>query len=194
VDFVFTAHRTFGNQDKLVQIAPQDLELGFSLVSTLKGRQYVGSITSTLAIRRDLVLSLLPVLRQAVPRWRVRGDDTIVYGASLAGCRKSYLAAPTVLYRAHGKNMLLAQPEYRDDMHAHGLRRDMLFGLFSTHFGIGPSMRWRLVGEFRSIQRPTLEQYRLYCRLNNQVNRPWILRLKERVKLYQHYTQNKATW
>lgn len=88
VDFVITAHRCFGEVDQVVQYAPEDLNLGFSVIATLKSRVYLRSITSALAIRRNLSLTLLPVLRHITPRWRMRADDCIVYGASLAGSQK----------------------------------------------------------------------------------------------------------
>ena len=80
VDFVFTAHRRFGDADDVVQYASKDLNLGFSVIATLKSRVYLGSITSALAIRRNLSLTLLPVLRHITPRWRMHADDCIVYG------------------------------------------------------------------------------------------------------------------
>jgi glycosyltransferase involved in cell wall biosynthesis len=133
VDFLFTAHRMFGEADGVVQYAPQDLSLGFSLIAALKDRTYVGSVTSTFAMRRSLALLLLPVLRQAAPRWRVRADDCLVYGASLAGCKKYYIAAPTMLYRIHvGNDHLLRERTFEHDVeyrYTHGLRRDTFIQL-----------------------------------------------------------------
>lgn len=194
IDFIFTAHRLFGDSDQVVQYAPQDLMLGFSLIVTLKCQLYIGSVTSTVALRRDLVLTLLPVLRHATPRWRIRADDCLVYGASLAGCKKYYLATPSVLYRVHGANNYFQRKESRDEQYSHGLRRDTLTQLFADHVGLGPHVRLRLVMEFLSIERPTREVYNLYCDLNHEINKPLFRRLKERIKLYRHYHRHKATW
>lgn len=194
VDFVFTAHRRFGADDRVVQYAPEDLNLGFSLIAVLKERIFLGSITSTLAIRRSLSLTLLPVLRQVAPRWRIRADDTIVYGASLAGARKYYLAAPTVLYRIHEKNCLFGRASSMEDDIAHGLRRDTFFELLARHLGLGPSVRLRVVWEFLSIKQPTRSQYRVYVRLNRRIHESFLQGLKGRIKIYLHYKCHRPAW
>lgn len=195
VDFVFTAHRRFGEADGVEQYAPEDLNLGFSLIAVLKERIFLGSITSTLAIRRNISLTLLPVLRQVAPRWRVRADDTIIYGASLAGARKYYLAAPTVLYRIHDKNdHLFGQVKSIDEFYAHGLRRDMFFELLSSHLGLGPSVRLHVVWEFLSIKQPTRNQYRVYVRLNRRIHESFLQGLKGRIKIYLHFKRHRPAW
>ena len=195
VDFVFTAHRLFGAAEDVVQYAPEDLDLGYSVIATLKSRIYIGSITSTLAIRRSLSLTLLPVLRQVAPRWCIRADDTIVYGASLAGARKYYLAVPTVLYRIHETNdHIFGQVKSIDEDYAHELRRDMFFELLSSHLGLGPSVRLRVVWEFLSIKQPTRNQYRVYVRLNRRIHESFLQELKGRVKIYLHYKRHRPAW
>jgi glycosyltransferase involved in cell wall biosynthesis len=194
VDFVFTAHREFGDADEVVRLAPNDLTLGFSVIATLKGRVYVGSITSTLAMRRNIGLILLPVLRHVAPRWRVRADDCIVYGSSLAGAKKYYLATPTVLYRIHGENAYRFKRELPDDLYAHGLRRDTFFQLLQNHLGLGPDVRLRVLAEFLSIERPTRKQYEAYVRLNRKIHETPLQGLKARIRIYQHYKSNRASW
>ena len=50
VDFIFTGHGLFGEFEGVVQHAPEDVNLGFSLITTLLNLTYVGSVTSTIAI------------------------------------------------------------------------------------------------------------------------------------------------
>ena len=195
VDFVYTAHRRFGDSDQVVQHAPEDLDLGFSLIATLKERVYIGSITSVLAIRRNLSLTLLPVLRHIVPRWRMRADDCIVFGASLAGTRKYYLAEPTVLYRFHDKNEhRFGQMTSHDEYYTHALRRDTFYELLSRHLGLGPSVRLQVVLEFLSIKKPTRNQYRVYVRLHHRIHDSLLQWLKGRVKIYLHYKRHRPAW
>jgi glycosyltransferase involved in cell wall biosynthesis len=195
VDFVFTAHRKFGDADDVVQYAPEDLNLGFSAIATLKSRVFIGSITSTLAIRRKLSLTLLPVLRQIAPRWRMRAEDCIVFGASLAGARKYYLAAPTALYRFHEKNEhRFGQMTEFDEFYAHGLRRDTFFELISNHLGLGPSIRLNVVWEFLSIKHPTRNHYREYVRLNWRFHKSLLQALKGRIRIYLHYRRSRPAW
>jgi glycosyltransferase involved in cell wall biosynthesis len=195
VDFVFTAHRKFGGADEVVQYAPEDLDLGFCLIATLKNRVFMGSITSTMAIRRQLSLTLLPVLRQVAPRWRLRAEDCIIYGASLAGAKKYYLAEPTVLYRIHDCNASrFSETTYFDEYFAHGQRRDTVFELFSRHLGLGPTVRLPVVLEFLSIKQPTRNQYRAYVKLNRQIHESMLQWLKGRIKIYLHYKRNRPAW
>ncbi len=194
VDFVFTAHKTFGNEDRVVQQAPEDVVLGFSLIAALKIMLFVGSVTSTLAMRRRLVLAFLPVLRQAAPLWRIRADDCLVYGASFAAAKKLYLAAPTVRYRIHEKNAFAGAADSRNEGFSHNYRRQTLAHLLEDHLGIGDSMYLDLVTEFRSVERPTRLMYGIYCRLNRVINKSLLRRLKARVRLDQHFHAHKATW
>jgi glycosyltransferase involved in cell wall biosynthesis len=195
VDFVFTAHRRFGEDDRVVQHAPEDLDLGFSVIATLKSRIYIGSITSTLAIRRNLGLTLLPALRQAAPRWPNRADDCIVFGASLAGAKKYYLAAPTALYRIHPQNEhRFGAMAHFDEYYRHGLRRDTFAELLCSHLGLGPSVRLHVVSEFLSIKQPTRNQYHVYVRLNRQFRESFVQGLKGRIKIYLHYKRHRPAW
>jgi glycosyltransferase involved in cell wall biosynthesis len=195
VDFVFAAHRRFGDADDVVQYAPEDLNLGFSVIATLKSRVFIGSITSSLAIRRKVSLILLPVLRQIAPRWRMRAEDCIVYGASLAGAKKYYVACPTTLYRIHGKNEhRFGQMTWNDESYTHGLRRDTFFELLSNELGLGPSVRLKVVWEFLSIKHPTRNHYREYVRLNWRYHESLLQALKGRIKIYLHYKRNRPAW
>jgi glycosyltransferase involved in cell wall biosynthesis len=190
VEFVFTAHRCFGSSEAVVRYAPEDLDLGYSVIAMLRGRIYVGSVTSTLAIRRSLALTLMPPMRQAAPRWRIRADDCLVYGASLAGARKYFLANPTVLYRIHGGNNLYGQVETPVDNFRHGLRRDTFVQLMCDHLGLGPSVRMRVVPEFLSLPRPARAHLREYIWLHRQFEKSLWKRLRGRIRMYLHYRRN----
>ena len=195
VGFVFTAHRKFGAVDEVVQYAPADLDLGFCVIATLKNRVFMGSIMSSTAIRREISLTLLPVLRQVAPRWRLRAEDCIVYGASLAGAKKYFLAEPTALYRIHEKNEhQIGQMACFDEYFAHGQRRDTVFELFCRHLGLGPTVRMQVVLEFLSIKQPTRNQYRAYVKLNRQIHESLWQWLKGRIKIYLHYKRNRPAW
>jgi glycosyltransferase involved in cell wall biosynthesis len=194
VSFVFTAHRLFGNLEGVVRYLPESLNLGFSMIAALKGRIFIGSVTSTLAIRRNLALALLPAMRQAAPLWRIRADDCLVYGASLAGARKYFLSDPTVLYRVHGDNGLFGR-EYAPSEHLiHGFRRDTFTEILCRHVGLGPSVRLQVVPEFLSIERPTRAHLREYIWLNRQCQPSAWKRLKGRVRMHLHYRRNHIAW
>ena len=138
VDFVFTAHHLFGDAEGLVQQGPVDQHLGYSMIAVMMDRGFwVGSISSTLAVRRSLLVTLLPALRQVIPRWRVRADDCLVFGSSLAMGKKLYLAEPTVLYRVHGSNSWLNRSMTLDEVYSHNVRRERYAQIVENHLGLG---------------------------------------------------------
>jgi hypothetical protein len=79
-------------------------DLGFSLVRTLEEKVWIGAPTSCLSIHRRLAKRLFPFPLPVHEDWRIRADDCIVFGASLAGCRKFRLETSLVRYRIHGNN------------------------------------------------------------------------------------------
>lgn len=102
--FVVSAYRTFGREERDVQLFPADRDLGYSAVLALTRsltKLWV-SPTSTLSMRRSVLERFLPLPRPE--DWRTRADDCLLFGSALAGARKSYSAAPLVGYRVHGDN------------------------------------------------------------------------------------------
>jgi len=194
IDFVFTGHRLFGESEGIVQHAPQDLNLGFSLITTLLNMTYVGSVTSTIAMRRNVILLLLPTMRQVAPRWRIRADDCLVYGASLVCSKKYFLAAPTVLYRIHGQNAFFARQETSDESFLHGFRRETFVELVSTNLGIGRTVCLRVVQEFFSMEHPTQSDFRIYSKINRNLEISWLTKLKQHIKMYLHYSRRRPHW
>ena len=160
VDYIFTAHRAFGAQDQVVQEYPHDKHLGTSVVGAMTHLMYVGAICSCISLRRNLALTLLPAMRRVAPRWRIAADDLFNYGSSVAGARKLYLAAPTVLYRMHEVNHSYKTTTVL--VNAHWLLRSNLVAVYCDHLGVRPEIAHRADVEFRSIESPTLEQYRIY--------------------------------
>lgn len=101
-DFVFCAYKKFGATEEIYQQYHVDLDLGYSVIRTLCTGEWIGSITSTLSIRREIISKFLPIPH--IEDWRVRADDCLVWGASLVGAKKFYIARPLVKYRIHQDN------------------------------------------------------------------------------------------
>jgi glycosyltransferase involved in cell wall biosynthesis len=194
VDFIFTAHRLFGESEGVVQYAPEDVNLGFSLITTLLNLTYVGNVTSTIAIRRNVILLLLPTMRQVAPHWRIRADDCLVYGASLVCSKKYFLASPTVLYRVHGQNEFFTREETRDESFLHQFRRETLVQLLSANLGITLTVCLRVVQEFLSRERPTRSDFRTYSKINLKLKVSWLTKLKGHIKMYLHYARRRPYW
>ena len=65
---------------------------------------WIGNVTSTICLRGRLLSRILPYPYPS--EWRVRADDCLVLGASIANAVKGHVDAVTVLYRVHGRNNL----------------------------------------------------------------------------------------
>jgi glycosyltransferase involved in cell wall biosynthesis len=111
-DFLFCGRRLFGKRTGDVLPFPGDRDFGYSVLQTMYLRAWIGAATSCLSMRRSVLEKILPLPFE--DDWRVRADDCLVFGASLAGARKRYLAQPLVLYRVHERN------------HHHGKTQDPL--------------------------------------------------------------------
>ncbi|MEH2194600.1 MAG: glycosyltransferase [Nostoc sp.] len=101
-DFIFCAYKKFGAIEGIFQTDIVDLDLGYSVIRTLYTGEWIGSITSTLSIRREIISKFLPI--PYIEDWRVRADDCLVWGASLVGAKKFYISKPLVRYRIHQNN------------------------------------------------------------------------------------------
>ena len=185
VDFIFTAHRAFGAQNRVVQDYPQDKHLGICVVGAMTRLLYVGAICSCISLRRNLALALLPAMQQVAPRWRIAADDLLNYGSSLAGAHKLYLAAPTVLYRMHEVNH--SYKTTTDMVNAHWLLRSNLVAVFCDHLGVRPEIANRADIEFSSIETPTLEQYKVYRSIAWDLKLPFLERLKMHMRMYMRF-------
>lgn len=102
-DFLFCAHEEFDKSCKSFYPYSGDRDLGYSAIITLFSREWIGSVTSTISMRRQVLSKVLPI--PYLDDWRVRADDCLVWGASIAGARKYYLNQCLVNYRVHSTNL-----------------------------------------------------------------------------------------
>ncbi len=81
-DFLFCGRRLFGKRQDTVLPFPSDRDFGYSVLRTVYQRAWIGGPTSCLSLRRNILNKILPL--PFVEEWRVRADDCLVFGASLA--------------------------------------------------------------------------------------------------------------
>ncbi len=86
-DFLACARRFFGRSNEIRLTFPDDRDLGYSKVLTAFRGIWIGGPTSVLSIRRRILEGLLPL--PFVEDWRVRADECLVFGSSLAGGSKA---------------------------------------------------------------------------------------------------------
>jgi glycosyltransferase involved in cell wall biosynthesis len=176
IDFVFCGTRQFGKRDKVRLLCDEDRDLGYSVILTALLHEWIGGPTSSLSMRRQILEKLLPL--PFIDRWRTRADDCLVFGASLAGARKYYLAEPLVRYRVHDANGFCGQRQDAAAVYRRRLAVNVLFEYLKRQLCLDQrGLAEFHHREFSTIPRPTLRQLRQYMR----VNRYCVLSLSRRI-------------
>jgi glycosyltransferase involved in cell wall biosynthesis len=101
-DFLFCGYKKFGAAEGTFKDFGVDLDLGYSVIRTLYDGEWIGSITSTLSMRREVLRKVLPI--PYLEDWRVRADDCLIWGASVVGAKKFYMSEALIMYRIHESN------------------------------------------------------------------------------------------
>jgi glycosyltransferase involved in cell wall biosynthesis len=163
-DFVFCVRRRFPQRDDVSLEVAEDRDLGYSVILTAYFREWIGAPTSCLSMRRRILDKILPI--PFTDDWWTRADDCLVFGASLAGARKHYIARPLVRYRVHGRNHFCGR---RADKFANYRRRLAINTLFEylerkLCYNV-PRLADFHHREFSTIARPTLRQLTQYVRI-----------------------------
>jgi glycosyltransferase involved in cell wall biosynthesis len=165
IDFVFCGHRRFGARESLELIYRQDRDLGYSVVLAAYLRDWIGAPTSCLSMRRAVLEKILPL--PFVDEWRTRADDCLVFGASLAGARKYYLAQPLVRYRVHGTNAFCSQSRDQFEVYRRRLAINRLFEYLERKFSYNVARLGDFHHrEFCTIRQPSFRQFTQYLRVN----------------------------
>jgi glycosyltransferase involved in cell wall biosynthesis len=163
-DFLACGRRLFGRVNETRLIFPDDRDLGYAKILTHFRSAWIGGPTSTLSIRRRILDGLLPL--PFIEDWRIRADECLVFGSSLAGARKRYLAKPLVRYRTHDRNHFFASK--RDDNAAYhrAMAVNRLFEFLERkHCYNGDRLAKFAHKEFRTIERPTMFQLFQYSQI-----------------------------
>jgi len=164
-DFLYCGRRLFGQQDGLLLEYPHDRDLGYSVIRAAYLHQWIGAATSCLSMRRQVLNKILPLPFE--DDWRVRADDCLVFGASLAGARKRFLARPLVRYRVHGKNHFRGQAKERGATYCRRLAINRLFEYLERTLCYNvPKLAEFHHREFCTIESPTFKLLGAYVRIS----------------------------
>jgi glycosyltransferase involved in cell wall biosynthesis len=185
-DFLTCGRRLFGQQDRILLTFPEDRDLGYSVIQTAYTRSWIGAATSCLSMRRSLLQKILPL--PFVDQWRVRADDCLVFGSSLAGARKRFLAQPLVRYRVHGKNQYRGQRIDEVETYRRRLAINRLFEHFERNlcFNTGELADFSH-REFRTLERPAFSQLWSYIRISMRARTSIIRRISCIADMIKYY-------
>ena len=143
----------------------EDRDLGYSVILTAFLREWIGGPTSCLSMRRRVLEKILPLPFSEA--WRTRADDCLVFGASLAGARKYYLAQPLVRYRVHSENQFFGRSSNKSAVYRRRLAVNTLFEhLERTLCYDIERLAEHHHREFCTIAKPTFRQLTRYFRIN----------------------------
>ncbi len=190
-DFIFCGRRHFGDREGVSLKFPEDRDLGYSVIRTAYSKEWIGAGTSCLSMRRHVLERILPL--PFVDDWRTRADDCLVFGASLVGARKRFLAQPLVRYRVHSNNHFCGR---KPDPAATYRRRLAINRLFE-YLQRQQCYNIRQLAdfphrEFETIERPSLDQLLGYSRISLGARVSILRRLSCIVSMAQHFFV--ATW
>jgi len=174
LDFVYVNLRLFGQREGLWLAQNRDHDHGLTVLETRYGRHWIGAPTSALSMRRHVALRALDVPETLHDDWRGNADDVLIYGSSIAGARKRYLAQPLVRYRAHGSNLWLGDSSHslvRQTRRDFAVRR--LLAHFGRLYGVDQETLPLIKREFQTKPRPTRAELRIARQLSGQAPDGW---------------------
>ena len=188
VDFVYSGYREFGNSNRCHHPHDRNIYLGKSILTTIYGRGYLGSITSSIAMKRSLARSLFPESERIKERFRVNGDALLVYGASIHGGNKYYVDSDSVRYRIHNANNYAGSPKKRYD---EIVRYRNLIEHLRKQADVPPELRFDFYREFESIPHPDARCYRKAKSSLKYMALPFSVRNKTRLRIARHFYKNR---
>jgi glycosyltransferase involved in cell wall biosynthesis len=188
-DFLFCAYKKFGQIEGIFQTDVVDVDLGYSVIRTLCNGEWIGSITSTLSMRREIISKFLPIPN--TEDWRVRADDCLVWGASLVGAKKFYMSSPLVRYRIHQNNQYHNKKFLDIDKNYEYKRfwkRTSLFNyiLQKNYFSLPLLLAFKSLDELKTIPCPKLPDFISYLKIIFLFERNFYWKIKGIVLLFNY--------
>ncbi|MBW4441652.1 MAG: glycosyltransferase [Plectolyngbya sp. WJT66-NPBG17] len=159
-DFLFTSAELFGNEERIATCYDRTRDLGYSKISTIYRRTWIGHRTSTLSMKRQVLNQIFPI--PYLEDWRIRADDCLAYGASIANAHKYYLNTPLVKYRVHGSNGFYGKARSTEYFQQYDRAIDRLFKFWINKFNYPENLDQFAAEEFRSIPRPTQQEFETF--------------------------------
>jgi len=137
-DFIFVNSIQFAEEQQPLKsacIAPEEF-FSFSTSSALTRKTccWIGAETSCISMKGSLFHDLLPYPYEK--DWITRADDLLIYGASIIGAHKLYIASLGINYRIHTSNNFAGKKYLASDRADWRLRHERLFAWYSSKAGV----------------------------------------------------------
>lgn len=165
VDFVYCAiERFFDNGKKeVIKKYENDKVIGFSTISSLYGKEWVGSVTSAISMRTELFKKIVPIVFEK--DWITRADDCLIWGSSIFGAKKYYCSKSLILYRVHGSNFYYGKNFSTDYLYKREFNINKLFNLLKNSAGISDEIIDLVSMEYKTRGDKDFELLKLYFKI-----------------------------
>ncbi len=192
-DFLVVGLENFEGDDRVYTPHLEDRDLGLSVLATLFAGTWIGGPTSCLSMKTSLARQILPCPFET--EWRIQADNVLVYGASLLGAHKYQLGQTLVERRVHGRNLFYGRRSC-DPTKAmrFELNKNRLFAWYLKQAGYCTADLPRLLPrEFRTLQRPTIKDFRRYLKLSWTARQTLFTKVKQTLSLTVHMLPSRRT-
>lgn len=187
-DFLFCGNEKFGTLEGISLPYETDRDLGYAIILTLYNPQWKGVITSAISMRRKIIERFLPI--PYLEDWRRRADDCLIWGASLVGAKRFFMAKPLVKYRMHGSNFMLTYQANISTVYQRFVSLNYMFEDIRQKMNYGSELYQLAHLEFRTIPCPTYHEFVLYCKLILSFSIPLYKKFGMLKPVFRHYWKN----
>lgn len=165
---------------------------GYALFLVYYMSKYFGNVTSSLSLTKELADKIFPLPDEA--RWRIQGDDPIVFQASMVS-RTKFIGEKLTYYRIHGENGHYGKKRSSDYTYELLQKRNTLkdialkkLSLTQTFLNNG----YNLVSEFKTHKSIDFDLLKLYARVALVEGRfSFLKRMGICVDLLAHYIRQR---
>lgn len=192
VDFVYGNMCHVGAREGFQFEEAVDRDVGPGVLLASFRMKWIGSPTSALSLRRTLARRVLDVSERYWTDFRTRADDALVYGGSILGGRKHFLAEALVDYRFHGRNNFQTRKRTRESRHAHRDRVRRLLDYYMTVAGITPESLVGARAEFLAKPSASASEVRNYLHMVRKSPQPLSRRIADVFAILRHYRKLPA--
>jgi glycosyltransferase involved in cell wall biosynthesis len=185
VGFVYTSHQNFGANDEVHHCYDKSRQLGVGLLATYYQHEFIGSITSTLVVRKECLAPIFPLPEKFYMDWKLRADNIIVWAAGLTGACKYYLREPSVRYRIHSDNNFTGTYKETPIVSTkYNIASDRMIHFMWNTMGYSDQLVWKTADEFKTIEKPVAADVRRYLKIHLKTISSRRKRISLALKLY----------
>jgi glycosyltransferase involved in cell wall biosynthesis len=190
-DFLIAGFQNFGVPERPdPKPISRERDWGMSVLTTLFEGTWIGAPTSCLSMGASLARRILPSPFET--QWRIQADNVLVYGASLLGAHKYQLGKPLIERRVHGANLYYGRRADPLATMRFALAKNRLIAWYAEQAGYNVADLPRLLSrEFRTLERPTIKEYRRYLRMSWNSRLPVGTRANQFLSLTAHMLKGR---